>query len=506
MAFVKSPLPQEEQNQLAPTGQTTPNPAQPPPPNVQTGGSAGQGGGSGGPGGTPGVGSPTQFGSSASKLGDYLTANADQVQGMANQVAGQIGGQYNTAKGGIDQAAQQFGSQVQGGYTPLDPTLIGQVKSNPVEAASKPENVSAFQKQFNSQYTGPTSFEGSDLYGGASQKASSAVQQAGLLGSYSGLSGYLQNNIETNATPGQNTLDTVLLQGNQPAYQTVQNAAKPFTGLQDYLTNISGQQNQGIQQAQQSAANTRQAAQQAIKDVSNPLVEQLNTGYQKGFQGAQDYNTGLNTIAGKIANNNFSGLTGAEQNQVGFNPALLPLMQQYPNIFPTQAQANPISWSNYFTQGDQAKVPTPANTVTPDQLAQFNAISSLSGSSPEGVNFTMPQQLEGSAGVGGKLPQYGNLEAGQAISSAYEPMYASLQPGQRPDIDSYMNSLRSMLGQNQPAPQPTTPQPPSGTGGDLGAGFTWDPTTGTWQPNIPLQPKNPIQQPPPGTGGGHAFR
>ena len=302
MAFVSSPIPQEEQNQFAPTGQTTPNPLSLLPPQAaQTGGSAGQGGASQG-GAAPTAGTPTQFGSSASKLSDYLSANQDQVQGMANQVAGGLGDQFNSVKGGIDQAAQTFGGQVQGGYTPSDPNLLSQVQNNPTQAASDPNDIKSFQSQLNDQYTGPTSFEGSQPYAGVQEGITNAVQQAGQLNTYPGLSTYLQNNYETNATPGQNTLDSVLLQGNQPAYQTVQSAAAPFASLPDYLNSTAQTQDQAVQAAQAAAPAAQQAAQAALTGATGNLTNAVNQEYGTAQQQVGNYNQQVQQAQADVAN------------------------------------------------------------------------------------------------------------------------------------------------------------------------------------------------------------
>ena len=144
MAYVSDPIPQNEQNQFAPTGQTTPNPMSQLPP--QAGGSVGQGGS----GGTaPGTGTPTQFGSNASKLSDYLTANADQVQGMGNQVAGQLGQNFNQVQGDVNAAGQGFQQAVSGGYTPYNADIVNQATSDPTQFVQNADNVTAFQKQLN---------------------------------------------------------------------------------------------------------------------------------------------------------------------------------------------------------------------------------------------------------------------------------------------------------------------------------------------------------------------
>ncbi len=111
MAF----LPQDEQNQNAPQGQTTNNPqnggAGLPPQGA--GGSVGAATGGAKAGSSPATGTSTQFGSSASKLGDYLSANAPQIQNQANNIVGGLNNQYGQVNQDITNAANQFQSQVQ---------------------------------------------------------------------------------------------------------------------------------------------------------------------------------------------------------------------------------------------------------------------------------------------------------------------------------------------------------------------------------------------------------
>lgn len=487
MAFV-TPIPDEQQNQFSGQGQTTPNPLAFLPP--QGGGSAGQGGGAGPA--APSQGTSTQFGSTASRLSDYLGANKDQTQDMANKISGQMGDKFSSINQSIGNLSQQFGQQVSNSYTPVDPTVINEFKSNPSSVANDPTKAASFKGQLNSNYTGPNSFQEFQPYQGVQKDVQDAVQQSGLLNSYSGLSQYLRNNVEKNPTPGQNTLDSVLLQSSMPAFNTIKDSAAPFAGLTNYLDTTATTANQQAQEAKAQAPLARQGAQQALQDVSNPLVQSLNTGYQTAFDKSLQYNTGLNSIAEKIANGNFGALTAEEQKQIGYNPQLTELMNKYGGIFPTQAADKPINWSQFFTQGPQATTPTPSNTVTPDQLAQYQAISSLSGSAPQGVNFNMPTQLENKYLIPNETPSYDNAQAGNAIQNSYGPMYQALLDAgwggvggaDKDKIQGYMTQLYSFL--NQPQPSPVVTNPP---------------------PTPPPDPLHPIWDPGPGPGEGgwHGF-
>ncbi len=388
MAFVQSPIPEEEQNQLGPAGQTTPNPlGMLPPQAAQTGGSAGQGGGSQAGGAAPTKGTPTQFGSNASKLGDYLKANQDQVQNMAGNIAGNLGQQFGNVKGSIDQAGQQFGGMVSGGYTPYDPTVINQAAANPTGFAAKPENVKAFQSQFNDQYTGPSSFEGSTPYANVQKGLTDAVQEAGQLNTYPGLSTYLQNNVEKNATPGQNTLDTVLLQGNQPAYAQVQNAAKSFSTLPDYLANLGTTQNQAVQKAQSDAAKAAGEAKTKIggtaTNFQKSLQDQLsktnasrdvyNTNVQSNQQSAQAAQKALNDAKQAATSKYFGNVA----NLAG-NPTSAATEQA--RIAGLIDPSSYLSQLDPFTKGNVITQPgTLGNVSTTDQYAEDAALKSLMG-------------------------------------------------------------------------------------------------------------------------------
>jgi hypothetical protein len=409
MAFVSSALPQEEQNQFAPSGQTTANPlALLPPQAAQTGGSAGQGGATQG-GAAPSSGTSTQFGSNASKLGDYLKANQDQVQGMANQIAGGLGSQFSGLQSNIDQAGQSFGSQVQGGYTAPNADIVKQAAANPTDFASNPDNVKAFQSQLNDQYTGPTNFESSAPYSNIQEGVTNAVQQAGQLNTYPGLSTYLQNNVEKNATPGQNTLDTTLLQGNQPAYQVVQNAAKPFASLSDYLANTAKTQNQGVQSAQtaaQQAAGNAQAQFTGPGGVVPTFANTLNTGAATAEQQRQAYNQ----AAGNLYNQDVpveQAINAWSGNQWGGGSADQVSNQDVMNLGLTNYQGwDAPAMTDLFAPVIAANQPvnTPisaANYSTPDQYAKAAALQQLMGGN---LNLPISAATQGQAGTAPAVP------------------------------------------------------------------------------------------------------
>lgn len=437
MAFVQSPLPDEQQNKLGQSGTTTPNPLSLLPPQAaQTGGSAGSGGGAQA-GSAPSVGTSTQFGSNASRLSDYLSANKDQVQGMANNIAGGLGSQYQGVKGNIDQAGQNFANTVQQGFTPYNKDVISGVSNDPTNFAKDPNNVKAFQGQLNDKYTGPSSFEGSQQYGGVQEGITNAVQQAGLLNSPAGLSTYLQNNIENNATPGQNTLDTVLLQGNQPAYQQVQDAAKPFSGLQDYLKSIGQPLNQSVQAAQAAAPMAAQEAQAALSGRTSGLSNAINTGVTGAEAQRTAYNKSLSDFLGNVSSGDqfLDQLAqGAGKSRSAYAPSVRDTY--FPIISANSPLNTPISASNY---------------ATPEQYAEASALQQLSGNNLTGLPIS--QDTLSQAGTAPKIPgtQFPSYQEIMDLISSWTG------GGQTRGITDPTNPNPQPLGG-----QPPTPPPPIG--------------------------------------------
>lgn len=353
MAYVP-PIPQNEQNQNAPSGQTTTNPLQSMPP--QSGGSSGQGGGATGTPSAPGSASPSQFGSNASNLSSYLSANAPQIQGMGQNIAGSLNNQFGQVQGDVNTAAGNFGNEVNSGYTADNPTLDQTVASNPVAAVPQ---ASQFQAELNDAYTGPTNFESTNPYAQVQGEVSQAASGAGLLNSPAGLSTYLANNVENNPTPGENTLDTALLESNPTAYQDVTEAAAPLVNLPTYLQGITTAADATVPQAQASAAQTVADAQAAAETASGNFNTELGNELTAQQSAENAYNTNLNTLSGDTSTMNTD-------------------LQTYLNALQSPT---PIS-DTYTPIPDQPiAAPSAANVATANDYATSAALANLIGSS-----------------------------------------------------------------------------------------------------------------------------
>jgi hypothetical protein len=313
-------------------------------------------------------------------LSAYLTANAPQIQSQANTIAGNLTNQYGQVQSDINQGKIDFGNQVQGGYTQANPDLVSQAASNPSAFVSNPDNVKAFQSLYNDQYTGPSDFESSTGYGNLTGEVNKALEQANLVGTTGGLQTYFQNQNPT-ATRGGNLLDSVLLQGSPEAYTTVQNAAKPFSNLTDYLNQATTDADAGVTNAQTTAQQTAQGIQNQftgntglIPTLQNQLTNSL-TQTQADKQAALtkamvDYQNGQATPDDlSLLGFNMSDLS--DKALSGFSSVL----QSLKNDYGVDTNINSI----FNPQNPQVAYSTPGTVATPQQIKDMQALGQLTG-------------------------------------------------------------------------------------------------------------------------------
>lgn len=390
---------QQESEQMQ--QQTTNFPAGEAPPT--TGGSAGDEGGGAAPK-TASSGTPTQFGSSASKLGAYLSANAPQIQGQAQKVAGNLNQQYGQLQGNIQNASTQFGQQVQQGYTAPNQDVVNQAVSNPTQFTATPDNLKAFQAQYNNTYTGPQNFESSTPYGEVQGQVNSAVQNAGLLNTRAGLQDYLGRQ-QTNPTRASSMLDAVLLQGNPQARQQVEQAAGQFKGLTDQFGQAVTGANKTVQDAQKTAQGAQDYARNALSGATTNLGNTVNQQYQTAIQKAQQQNTDIsNQLKAQSWDPNILAP------QLGITPEQLTQLAQAVHDaqtsqymtghnFGAASKTAPVDLLGYLQQGNPTDYINAGNVATPEQYAQATALQQLAGGQlPEGfaLNPAM-SQLAGTA-------------------------------------------------------------------------------------------------------------
>ncbi len=363
MAFVQnSALDDENEKQVASQGAVAPN-----------GGNAvhlapTSGIGSTGPGATTGNGTPSAGGQFAT-LDKYVNASQGQAQPLANKITGGINESYNALNQGNQSTLGNIGSAVSAGSTPLDQGILTQEAANPVSFASDPNNVSAYQKQLNAQYTGPQNAESDAGY----QKQQAAINSAISQGQAStqteaGRAGLLRG-VEKAPTAGVTAVNSAILSKDPNAQGSIENAYKPFANLTSGLSSGAQGIDQNISKAQSDAQTASTTANKQISDQVNGLNSGLTTqaaqdeaARAKYNQDLQAYQQKFNPISTAVANaNELSqqyGLKGSIDNP------LAPILAQTVNN----------------------NVVTPQNLATQDQYNQAAAfqklLSGFNGSAP----------------------------------------------------------------------------------------------------------------------------
>lgn len=490
-------LPIKQENEDAPTGQTTNAPGTEAPP--QTGGSVGEESG-GAPAKGSITGTPTQFGSSASKLGDYLSANSPQIQGQADTLSGTLNTQYGNLQSGITNAANQFGSQVQGGYAAPNQDVVGQAMANPAGFASDPNNVKAFQGQYNNAYTGPTNFEGTGGYADIQNQVGQAVKQSNLLGSQGGLQSYLQGK-GNNPTQAMSTLDSLLLRGNPEAQQKINTAAGQFGNLTGQLGTATAGANQSVLDAQKAAQDSQTYARSQFDPYAQGFGKSL-TDNLSGINSSRDaYNTQLNSKQGTLRDlqnyfNSYGATSGVETpnmlgESLGYSPITNPASLENTatsDQFSKDAALSQLLGSSYSPVLNQSlasqagtfgAVPdiNQQNIYSPESVArqmaseatrkQFQAIIDQSGggryptdTSPVGTQTLPPEMSRLMAESGrGDTNEYGQ----QRPTNAYHSLLQQLS-GYAPGFMSIGPNGRYVLNSNTPPLPPTGPDTPRTTG------------------------------------------
>lgn len=464
MAF----LPQGQQNQQDPNQQQNQIPAVPVIPSLQgtSGPSASQSGGTGvtntaSPAGAPST--PWQ------NVTSYLQANAGQAGSVADIIAGRLQGQYNEANQGIQNAQQNFGSQIEAGRVPYDQQVAQQAMQSPSAFSQNPQNIAAFQKMYNANYAGPQSFSGSQDYSNLQSNVQNAQKQAGLVNKGTpGIMTLLQQAEAANGrnpTQGITSLDALLLQEAPENFGKINAAAQPFSNLTNYLSSTQQGLDTAAQNAAQEAAQTKQQLQNQFVGPGGVVPQWQNreaAQLQDLSKQATGYNQSINDILGSL--NAGKGLTPEQLSALtvtpsfggGWSPEQMAKLAGQNGFF-SQVLANgvvpvgPGMLAQYYNAPEMLGQPTLANVSSPEEYADAQALNQMLGYdtglavSPSG--YQMP------TGRGG-------FDVGQAVNDL-SASFRNVTGGVPTDRVAEFNRLLDLLshGFNEPTSAEPTPQP-----------------------------------------------
>lgn len=232
-------------------------------------------------------------------LSAYLKANAPQAVQQGQNIANNLSNTVNQVTGDINSAQQGFNKTVQDQNVTPDSALVERAASNPSGFVQNPNDVSAFQQQYNANYSGPTSFESSDYYPGLNTEVQNAVGKAPDITQPSGLA-QLARGQEKNPTVGQSNLDALLLQENPDAVKPISEVIPRFGALRGQLGQVASDSNTAIQQAIQNDQAAKAGVQSRFLTGDNAVVPAWQKALQDELTGAQgktnEYNQSINNI------------------------------------------------------------------------------------------------------------------------------------------------------------------------------------------------------------------
>jgi len=307
---------------------------------------------------------------------DYLGANKTQAEDLGQKVSGSLANTYGQETGAIDTSAKNAQNAIKAGTVNFDQGLVNEAVNTPTSVANNPDKLSAFQKQWNASYSGPSSFETSDQYNTASAAANEANTRAQELGTTGGQQQLLQDQFNVYGQ-GNKGLDTALLQSSS-AFPTLQNQQKQFQSIQDYLTNAAGNVDTAATNAATNTAATQANTQNAFTNNVSNFQNKINSEV-----------TAAQTPAATAAKQLQTDFASGDPNKViadlkQINPNVdAQTIQQYLTALNTQS-GKPTDLSQFYSFNPNTAITT-ANAVTPEDYANAAAYQALTGVDYTGI-------------------------------------------------------------------------------------------------------------------------
>lgn len=329
---------------------------------------------------------------------DYLNANQAQGETLGNQFTGALNTSLGNEKTSIDTAANKTKGDITAGTTAFDSNLSQTAVKDPTKITGDPNMMTNFLKQYNAEYTGPNSFEGSTNYTDAAAANNEATQKAGQLASTGGRKQLLRDQFG-NTTAGGSTLDQGILH-NSSAEATIQDQGKQFAGVSDYLNSQATDVNAAAKSAADTTAATKTAAQGAFTNNLTNFQDDLNARTKAAQDSASGKATAytdalksgdVNKVGDALKNSNLTeaqrtnllDYLGEINKSYGSNPDISSFYNYNPatditnaNVATSQDYANADAYKQ-LTGTDYSGVLNPADAakagVMADPNAQFNA-------------------------------------------------------------------------------------------------------------------------------------
>lgn len=417
-----------------------------------------QNAGSGGAGVLGGTGGAGISGVQSGGVGDtgftnlqrYISENKSQGSDLANKVTGSLTEDANKVRGEITKAGEDFSARVGQNEIAKDDALVNRAAADPTNFVKNQQDLQSFLRQRDASYGGPRTLEETELDDNLGNRIGEAEQKVKDIDTEEGRLGLVRGAMKTQGT-GKVALNQALLQGNPDAAATLQGAKTAFSGLRDYLGQVSGQ-------AQTRAGEAETKATQARENVQNkflgeggvaPTFEQALA--QKAAAGETQrgsFNANLADITNKLkAGIPISQLSPAQRELIRLNPGTWNLL--YSQQLPGLTQTNPGAYIQPLNPYQTAA--TRENTASADDFAKQAALKSLLANYQGQLN----PELAGQAGsfklpTPEELPDFNNDAATRALYQNWLNLRTSTPTNSPnyPAIQAATQAIQQWLAQN----------------------------------------------------------
>jgi hypothetical protein len=376
--------------------------------------------------------SPNQSGmSSFTDVSSYLDANKDQGQQLANQVGQNLQQEGQGAQQAADQAVGSFESAVDAGTMRPNQDEVNAAAANPTEYAKDNDKAVKFTAAATGTYNGPSKLEELNDYLDAQNKTKKATQDFGLVDTDSGQR-QLVGALEKNPTNGQAAFDQMIFGQNPDAVQKVKDTVSGFGDLNNYL---SGKSTAAASFADQ-AANDRAATQKMIQDTFGGAKTGIRSDVSSAVAAKQaalaNMIAGM-TTGGGLADYNW---TPEELQAAGITAQDLADIDKYAGTLKGD-YGDVVDPSKYFSTSYIPGEVTDANTIMPEQMSRYSALSSLMGMPNDYINDA---QKTATTPVPQKL---GDLNT----NALFGDIKSNLSAKDQATLDQFTNDLKTSIGQ-----------------------------------------------------------
>lgn len=323
--------------------------------------------------------SPNQTGMTPfTDVAAYLDANKEQGVGLGQKVAENIRTEGEGARQAVDSVFQTFKSGVDSGTFKPKEEDINQVIADPVSFISDADKAKQFTDTATGVYTGPKKIEELPDFMTAQSSVSKAKQNQSLIDTSEGKQ-QLISGFQKNPTRGLTAFDAMIFGQNPEAVQTVKDTISSFSNLEDYLAGKAAE------------AGTYAGQAEADRAAAQELILNKFTGEGGALPQIQSDVDNAVLIRKEALSNLISGLPGSlgdynwtpeELQALGIDESAVSGLSPYASNLQSQYGVN-ITPSSYYSQEVIPDYVTAENTITPEQVAKYNALAGLIGQTPD---------------------------------------------------------------------------------------------------------------------------